>query len=1011
LAKILTLILCQLSLLSMRFCVLLSFVFVYGLAISQNKLQPKADSLLAGLKIASGLQRAEVLSRLSQLTLPAHLDSATNMIEEAASIYKAQQNDTAVFVLYLNFVKALRQIGKSELGLQYAYKARRHISEKVKTHHFKLLLNSELAEIHNHFKGNYDSALYYNKEALLFAEDSLNQGIVLNRMGRSYNSLGMTVKALESFILALSLFEKKAEPSIVASLYTNMGILYEDDGNNSKAESYYKKASALYKRSGNVQGEFSLLNNLGIVYDHQHRYEESLVALSDASKLLPLLPAEIEQGILDLNVGNTLAHMGRASEAVTRFEKAMQIFVKIEDHYGITLCHRQLGEALNKINRFKDAEAEEYIALELAKKYGYSSLIVDAFHDLADIYGASHQFEKAYYYNRLYHHMDDSISNRDRASKLGLLDKEYEIAQRESEKQQLERQNEMQMAQARVDKVTRIGLASGLGIFVIASTFAFVAYKRTKSKNELLATQKAEIEAANAMIVKQSEELHEASRAKSRFFANVSHELRTPVTLITGMLELMENETHQNSHPKMSIALNNSRRLQTLVDEVLDLSRLEVDKVELKKSPKEIALLLHRIVFSFDSLFKNKNIKLKYDDTELNGVWLTVDEDKFEKIINNLLYNAVKFNHEDGSITVTGKLDDLKEHVIIQITDSGIGIPENDIVQIFDRFYQSNFSKKKNSGGIGIGLSLVKEYTELHKGTVGVTSKENEGSSFELQFPLTNALSNEEFTNAPDEDELQITFSDLEKTPTVLVVEDSKEMQFYLKEIFEENVKLIPTHNGKEALQWLSANTPDLIISDVMMPEMDGYELLRLLKGSDTMRNIPVVMLTARGSEEDLLFGLTLGVDDYIIKPFHVKELKIRIHNLLLNQQIRRDWKLKPSETEEAETDSIAGNAEFIETVEQYVRERVKDASLGIAELADHLAVSERQLYRKCGLLAGMTPAHLIKEIRLKIAYNILVDREVTKISDLAMRVGFDNSAYFSRQFLARFGRKPADML
>jgi|GEM_PF-679116 len=996
----------------MRSWVVLSFLFVYGLAISQNKLQPKTDSLLTRLNVVSGSQRAEVLAKLSQLALPAHLDSATNMIAEAASIYKAQQNDTAVFVLYIDFVKALRQIGKSELALQYAYKARRLISEKVKTHHFKLLLNSELAEIHNHFRGNYDSALHYNKEALVFADDSLNQGIVLNRMGRSYNSLGMTVKALESFILALSLFEKKAAPSMVASVYLNMGILYEDDGNNSKAESYYKKASALYKQSGNVSGQFSLLNNLGIVYDHQHRYDESLAALADAAKLLHLLPAEIEQGILDLNVGNTLAHMGRASEAVTRFEKAMRIFVKIDDHYGITLCHRQLGEALNKINRFKDAEEEEYIALELAKKYGYTSLVVDAYHDLADIYGASHQFEKAYHYNRLYHHMDDSISNLDRDSKLGLLDKEYEIAQRENDKQRLERENELHTAQARVDKVTRTGLASGLGIFVIASVAAFIAYNRTKSKNELLAKQKKEIEAANAVIVKQSEELQEAARTKSKFFANVSHELRTPVTLITGMLELMEKETLQNSHPKMSIALNNSRRLQTLVDEVLDLSRLEVDKVELKKRPREIAPLLHRIVFSFDSLFESKKIKLVYDDAQLDGVWLDIDEDKFEKVVNNLLYNAVKFNHEGGSITVIGKLDDLKEQVTIQITDSGIGIPQNDIDHIFDRFYQSNFSKEKNSGGIGIGLSLVKEYTELHNGRVGVTSKENEGSTFELQFPLTKTLSTEESTTlTPDEDELQISVSDLEKTPTILVVEDSKEMQFYLKEIFEENVKLVPTHNGKEALQWLSTNTPDLIISDVMMPEMDGYELLRQLKGSDYMRNIPVVMLTARGSEEDLLFGLTLGVDDYIIKPFHVKELKIRIHNLLLNQQIRRDWKLKPIETEEEATESISGNAAFIETVEQYVRERLKDASLGIAELADHLAVSERQLYRKCGLLTGMTPAHLIKEIRLKLAYKMLADREVNKISDLATRVGFDNSAYFSRQFLARFGRKPVDML
>jgi len=993
----------------MKFLVLVASLFICNLAISQNKAQPQTDSLLTKLKTVSGSPRAEVLTALSKLALPSHLDSAVKMINEAVAIYSAKKNDTAVFVLYLNFAKILRQKGKGDLGLQYAYKAKSLKSDQLSTHHFQLLLYNELAGMHYNFKNNYDSTLYYDKAALAVADDSLNRGLVLNWTGLCYNSLGMTVKALECYLLAIPILEKKAKPSVVGSLYNNMGILYEDDGNNTKAEQYYKKATEFYKISGNKQGEYNLLNNLGILYDHQHRYEESLATLAEASKLLPFLPAEIEAAILDLNVGNTLTHMNKGDEAILRFEKAMKVFVKVEDNYGITLCHRQLGEAMFKIGRYTNAENEEMMALKLAKEYGYTSLYVDALHDLADIYGASHQFEKAYRFKGRYHRMNDSISNKDRASKLGLLDKEYEVAQRESEKQRLERKNELQAAQARVDKVTRIGLVAGLGIFGVASVLTYLAYQRTKSKNELLAKQKEEIEAANSVIVKQSQELLEAARTKSRFFANVSHELRTPVTLITVMLDLMEKETPPSILPKMSIALNNSRRLQTLVDEVLDLSRLEVEKVELKKSPKEISPLLHRIVFSFDSLFDSKKIKIEYDDVELNGIWVSIDEDKFEKIINNLLYNAVKFNHEGGSIIVEGKLGPLKENVIIRVTDSGIGIPENDIPHIFDRFYQSNFKKEKNSGGIGIGLSLVKEYTELHKGKVGVISKEGEGTTFELTFPISKALNEEELvTEKIDEEETQISFSDLETMPNILVVEDSKEMQFYLKEIFEDNVSLIPTYNGKEALNWLANNTPDLIISDVMMPEMDGYELMRALKNSEKLKSIPVVLLTARGAEEDLLAGLSLGVDDYIIKPFHVKELKIRIHNLLMNQQIRKDWQSKPIVKEE---ESTVENSEFMETVEEYVKVRLKDPSLGIADLADHLALSERQLYRKCGLLAGMTPAHLIKEIRLTIAYKMLTNREVNKIYDLAMRVGFDNSAYFSKQFFARFGKKPVDML
>jgi len=352
----------------MRFLVFVVSFFVCSLAISQNKSQPKTDSLLARLKLVSGAPRAEILAGLAKLALPSHLDSAVKMINEAVSIYDGQQNDTAVFVLYLNFARVLRQKGKGELGLQYAYKAKSLKSDQLKTHHFQLLLYNELAGMHYNFKNNYDSTLYYDKEALTVADDSLNRGLVLNWTGLCYNSLGMTVKALECYILAIPLLEKKAKPSVVGSLYNNMGILYEDDGNNAKAEQYYKKATDLYKISGNKQGEFNLLNNLGILYDHQHRYEESLEALAEAAKLLPSLPAEIEAGILDLNVGNTLTHMNKASEAILRFEKAMKVFVKIEDNYGITLCHRQLGEAMLKITRYKDAETEELIALKSAKK-------------------------------------------------------------------------------------------------------------------------------------------------------------------------------------------------------------------------------------------------------------------------------------------------------------------------------------------------------------------------------------------------------------------------------------------------------------------------------------------------------------------------------------------------------------------------------------------------------------------------------------------------------------------
>jgi DNA-binding response OmpR family regulator len=243
-------------------------------------------------------------------------------------------------------------------------------------------------------------------------------------------------------------------------------------------------------------------------------------------------------------------------------------------------------------------------------------------------------------------------------------------------------------------------------------------------------------------------------------------------------------------------------------------------------------------------------------------------------------------------------------------------------------------------------------------------------------------------------------------------VEDNEEMRFYLKEILGEYADVAETRHGREGLKWLKTHTPDLIISDVMMPEMDGYEFLSQLKASAAWRGIPVVMLTARASEEDLLHGLSLGVDDYIIKPFNAKELKIRVHNLLTNQEIRKEWMQKPLEPGESAADVTSSEDQvFLEKVRMFVETNSEKSALGIGDLADHLAMSERQVYRRAATLTGMTPGQLIKEIKLKIAYRLLLERKVTKVAELARRVGFENSSYFSKQFLDRYGKRPADYL
>jgi signal transduction histidine kinase/DNA-binding response OmpR family regulator len=978
--------------------------------------QRKIDSLEAQLeeKITDH-QKALTLGALAGLYININIDSSSRLIEEAASLYNPPERDTAVVRLLYNYTEALQSHRKRDLQYVYLLKARRIAEKFASPSKLKRAILSELSDYY-HDQHHLDSTLFYDQQALKNAVDTLERIIDLKRVGLSHNDMGNTVTALECYLGALRLLEKFEHPRQKAAVLNNLGILYEDDGDNAKAEEYYQEAMKIHKEMNNADGIVRVLLNLGIVYDHEDEHKKALDCFAEAEALLkqnPSLPP-FRTTVLHLNTGAALDHAGRFAESLPRFYKAMEGFKEVNDYYGIALAHRHIGEALYDLERYAEAEKNEVLTLKLAKEHGYSELEKQAYFDLFRIYEKTGQYKKGFEYQGRYLHIQDSLSSRERRSKLGLLEKEYELSHKENENQKLVQENEIQKIQASADQTTRTALGTTLGVFILLAVMTAVGYYRTKAKNNLLAAQKAKIEASNELITLQSQQLEEAAKAKSRFFANVSHELRTPVTLINGMLEMMqEHAAASKSNEMMDIALSNSRRLHSLVNEVLDLSRLEASKTVLQKKNIKLLPLLNRMIYAFESLLVKKDIELRYDATDLEGVHLDLDEDKFEKIINNLMYNAMKFNRDGGWIKVEGTLSDGKDAIVVRISDSGVGIAESDLVHIFERFYQSNSTVSKNAQGIGIGLSLVKEFTALHGGEVSVASKVNEGSVFTVHIPIRHETL-PEFAGDAAADEIAVadgfSFEGYDKPPVVLVAEDNEEMRFYLKEIFENKVTIHEAAHGREALKWLKTNSPDLIISDVMMPEMDGYEFLQQLKSNETQKNIPVIMLTARASEEDLLHGLSLGVDDYIIKPFNAKELKIRVRNLLMNQVTRRQWKSKPVEKDE-QPEVVTEDKIFLQKAEEFVTLRAGDPTLGIPDLADHLSLSERQLYRRCGLLTGMTPAQLIKDIRLKIAFRLLSERKVTKISALATEVGFDNSAYFSRQFLERFGKKPIELL
>lgn len=547
-----------------------------------------------------------------------------------------------------------------------------------------------------------------------------------------------------------------------------------------------------------------------------------------------------------------------------------------------------------------------------------------------------------------------------------------------------------------------------------------------------------ELQSKNLIIEEQKKALLQLDAAKTRFFANVSHELRTPLTLILSPLSTALNSPILDDGNKalISLAKEQANQLLGLVSEILDLTKLESGKMEVREEPTDVYQLMRRLISTFESYANQKNINLIFEFAENMPHGLMLDKLKVERIFNNLISNALKFTPIDGTITITikDKIHDWR----IEVTDNGKGIHPDDLPHLFDRFYQTNQLESPVEGGTGIGLSLAKELAEVMHGELSVNSTLGKGATFTLTLPKKEVLGYTEdsmaiapvVTNKISVDKLKINnplqHDEARNKPTILVVEDNYSLRSYLQFILSEDFDVLTAENGQEALLILEQipqgqkDTPDLIISDVMMPVMDGFKLLEALKTNENLWMIPVVMLTARAEIEDRLTALRIGVDDYLIKPFEEAELFARIKNLLNNVKKRKNATLKK---QEANTIIAGGmhlsntpilcipDQEWLAKLEEKVKSNIGNFNLSVDTLADELFISRAQFFRRVQALTGMTPLQYIKEIRYDFARNLLETKNVRSVKAASQAIGIKKVQYFSEKYKKRFGKSPSEYL
>lgn len=541
--------------------------------------------------------------------------------------------------------------------------------------------------------------------------------------------------------------------------------------------------------------------------------------------------------------------------------------------------------------------------------------------------------------------------------------------------------------------------------------------------------------------VMRQKHMEQINEAKLQFFINISHEIRTPMTLIISPLEKLLAE-HSEKQPVYLMIYRNAQRILRLINQLMDIRKLDKGQMHLKFRETDIVGFINDLMQTFNYQAQKKNITFTFEK-ELEGadslkVW--IDLNNFDKVLMNVLSNAFKYTHEGGNIEVllkTGHNDAyrgaLKDYFEIDITDNGIGIDKNKIEQIFERFYQIDNDMTQSNFGTGIGLHLSRSLVELHHGIIKAENREDgQGTRFIIRLPLgSNHLKAEELEN-PEETGSEPTISQLPKDSIyeteeenktneyrkhkaktryrVLIVEDDEEMRRYIRSELDSDFRIYECTNGREGLETILKEKPDLVISDVMMPEMDGITLCRKIKQNININHIPIILLTAKSKAEDQIEGLEIGADAYIVKPFNTELLRTTISNLIANRERLRGKLVGEQQVEEKITKiEMKSNDEILMSkVMKTINDHLADPTLNVEMLAANVGMSRVHMHRKLKELTNQSARDFIRSIRLKQAANLLREKNLS-VSEVAYATGFSNLSHFSNTFRDFYGISPSE--
>jgi len=882
-------------------------------------------------------------------------------------------------------------------------------------------LLAQIAGIHS-YTGSHDLACRYYQQALEVFEQLNDTGLIINSkmfLGYAYLDFGDTASALKQFRSGLSKAIMIRDDWIQGWCYESIGFCYSGR-NLDSALFYFNKANKIWNTAW--PEKVNLLNTAEAYFSAGPEYYEE--AEQYFTKCFPRFgEGKYHKVRLYLSAAELYFVTGRFDRSKESLDIALDECQRLLDRQDYTMF----------------ASLNEKLVVEIDLKR-YMEKIYWLFYRLDSTLNDQ---TSAFKYFKLTTQWKDSIVNQQNKRQWAMMQGTYETEKAQNQISLLEKDNEVKSLTIKRSRIILIGL-SALVLLIVLVVIIFIRNRKIKTQHAL------ELEQLK------TEKLQELDRLKSRFFANISHEFRTPLTLIMRPLEKLLSKTHDEIDKKeLTVARKYAQSLQNLINNLLTLSRLESGKMRLQAKETNLIKLVKGYFNAFESLAIQKNITLSFNtkNEEINAF---IDHEKFEQILNNLLSNAFKFTGERGVIEVAvcsqhsavGKkenediancqlptADSASQCAEIKISDTGCGIPPEHIDHIFDRFYQVENKNSSYYEGTGIGLALTKELIELHHGKIKVDSELGKGSTFTILLPLGNEhLGSEEIVSeksektklpaitpvqSDDQDELaSMPDSDQDNNdvqPILLIVEDNADMRSYIREYFEDEYKIIEAVDGRDGYEKATDTIPDFIISDVMMPEMDGTEFCKKVKADERTSHIPVVLLTARASKENRMEGLETGAEDFITKPFDGEELRLRVRNLINQQQRIRKLLERKFQTSHGiinvdfEDSCITSmDAQFLQKVVEIVKQHHTDPEFNTKVFGQAIGLGRIQLNRKIKALTGETTVNFIRTFRLNRAAELIKKKSAT-VAEIAYDVGFSSPSYFSECFRLQFGKLPSE--